>query len=552
MIDAFVLRKLVFEFSNLRGETLRQIHQSGQFCIYLIFQHATVRICVESGFTHVCLAEKEDFSNQNLSTFVTFARARLRNARLKDVRQVDLDRIVCFTFDKIDETGNKHEYELYVELFGSRSNLILVENGLVLDDFRSFVEKNNAYVLKPTKVNLLEERELKFEGNTMLSKYIVESIAGFSKLTAQEVLQRAFVDDKPLSSLNEKEKVALKLAIVSIIDDFEKSPCYVYEIDGKRFVFAYPLKTLGEPLSEYSSVSRAVDEAYNWNLRKTRMDRLRQKLLRVIDEQLKKQQRLLDTLLEELKECEKAEIYKRYGELLKYVSEKDRKGEQVLCVDWETNQTVVVPLMEGKNVKQSAQMYFERYKKLREKDQILRTRIQKLQNENQYLEQMRYTVEAAETLEDLEEIEEELAEVDLIQKSSIKREKTQKETKETQFRKFIYDGFTILVGKNNKQNEALIKKASDSDVWLHVQQSPGAHVVIRTEGRQVPEHVLLCAASIAVYYSKARYSSNVPVDYTLIKNVHKPKGSPPGMVLYTNYETVFVNPLDPESIKIFE
>lgn len=549
MIDAFVLRKIVFEISKLRGEALRQIHQSGQFCIHLIFQQSTVRICVEPGLAHVCLAEKEDFSNHNPSTFVTFARARLRNARLKDVIQIGLDRILCFVFDKIDETGNRHEYKLYIELFGSRSNLILVENDVVLDDLRSFIASNSIYKPNPTKANLLDGYELKFEGGTLLSKHIVENIAGFSKITAQEILSRAAVSDKPVVSLNERERIALKLAFVSVLSDFEKSSCYVYEIDGRRFVFAYPSKTLGKPLSEYDSASRAVDEAYNWNLRKTKMDKLRQKLSKVVDEHLRRQQRLLDSLLKEISECEKAETYKRYGELLKYATEANEEKNQVQCLDWETNQIVVVPLIEGKSIKQSSQVYFERYKKLREKRQILTVRIQQLQSENRYLEQINYMIETAETLEDLEEIEEELIEAEIIRKNNVKKERVREET---QFRKFVYDGFTILVGKNNKQNEALIKKANDSDIWLHAQQSPGAHVVIRTEGRQVPKHVLLYAASIAAYCSKARYSSNVPVDLTLIKNIHKPKGSPPGMVLYTNYETVFVNPLNPESGKIFE
>lgn len=549
MIDAFVLRKLVFEISKLKGETLKQIHQSGQFCIHLIFQQSTVRICVEPGLAHVCLAEKGDFSNHNPSTFVTFARARLRNARLKDVIQIGLDRMLCFVFDKIDETGNRHEYKLYVELFGSRSNLILVENDVVLDDLRSFIENNSVYKPNPTKVNLFEGYELKFEDSALLSKYIVENIAGFSKITAQEILLRAAISDKPVVSLNEREKIALKLAFVSVLSDFEKSSCYVYEIDGRRFVFAYPLKTLGKPLSEYESASCAVDETYIWNLRKTKMDKLRQGLSKVVDEHLRRQQRLLDSLLEEIRECEKAEMYKRYGELLKYVTETNEEKNQVRCLDWETNQIVAVPLIEGKSVKQSLQVYFERYKKLREKRQILAVRIQHLQSENRYLEQIHYMIETAETLEDLEEIEEELIEAGIIRKNNVKRERAREET---QFRKFVYEGFTIFVGKNNKQNEVLIKKANDSDIWLHAQQSPGAHVVIRTDGRQVPKHVLLYAASIAAYYSKARYSSNVPVDFTLIKNIHKPKGSPPGMVLYTNYETIFVNPLNPESGKIFE
>lgn len=547
MIDAFVLKKLVRELSDLKGEALRQIHQCGKFCIELIFHRATVRLCVEPGLAHVCLTNREDLSGQNPSNFVTLTRTRLRNARLKEVAQLDLDRVLYFVFDKIDETGEKHEYKLYVEFFASRSNIVLVENDLVLDDLRAFLGKNISYVHTQSKVNPFDGTEMRFEGTTMLSRYIVEEVAGFSKLTAQEVLHRAKIEDKPLSALDDREKVSLKLALVSILDDFEKPTCYVYEIQGRRYVFAYPLKMLGEPKERYDSVSRAVDEAYLWNLRKAQMDKLRQQLMSIVGERLKKQEKLLQTLSEDLKRCERAEEYKRYGELLKYASVEDSVQGMVECFDWETNQNVLVPLVPGKDAKRSAQYYFEQYKKLKEKAQILKVRIEQLQEQNSYFEQTLYNIESAETLEDLEEIREELAELGFVQKGVPK----EKRSEEANFRKFIYSGFTILVGKNNKQNEALVRKASDFDVWLHVQQSPGAHVVIRTDGRTVPKDVLLYAASIAAHYSKARYSSNVPVDYTLAKNVHKPKGSPPGMVLYTNYETVFVNPLDPDSSKKF-
>ncbi|HBT40080.1 MAG: Fibronectin-binding A domain protein [Thermotoga sp. 50_1627] len=545
MIDAFVLKKLVRELSELKGEALRQIHQNGKFGIELIFHGATIRISVEPRLAHVCLTEREYLSGQNPSNFVTLVRARLRNARLKEVGQLDLDRVLYLTFDKIDETGENHEYKLYVELFGSKSNVVLVERDLVLDDLRAFLGKNASYVHTTRKMNPFAGSELKFEGNLMLSRYIVENIAGFSKLTAQEVLYRANIVDKPVAALNDKERVSLKLALVSILEDFENSACCVYEIQGKRHVFAYPLRILGEPIERYDSVSRAVDEAYLWNLRKAQTDKLRQQLLSVVRERLKKQEKLLQTLVEDLKRCEKAEEYKRYGELLKYASVQDSAQGVVECFDWETNQKVLVPLVPGKDTKRSAQWYFEQYKKLKEKAQILKVRIEQLQEQSSYLEQTLYNIESAETLEDLEEIKEELAEIGFTQKSASGAKKPE----ETSFRKFIYNGFTILVGKNNKQNEALVRKASDSDIWLHVQQLPGAHVVIRTEGRAVPRDVLLYAASIAAHYSKARYSSNVPVDYTLIRNVHKPKGSPPGMMLYTNYETVFVNPLDPESEK---
>lgn len=544
MIDAFVLRKLVSELSILKGENLKQIHQSGQFSIELIFQHATVRVCAEPGLGHVCLTSKEDFSGQNPSNFVSFIRARLRNAKLKEVGQIDLDRVLFFVFDKIDETGERHEYKLYVELFGSKSNVVLVENNSVLDDLRSFLNEGSPYAPSVNKIDLFQRFEMNFEGSSTLSRYIVENFAGFSKLTAQEVLYRAKISDKVVNTLDDKEKISLKLALLSVLDDFDSPKCYVYEVQGRRFVFAYPLRMMGEPVGCYNSPSQAVDEAYQWNSRKIQTERLRNQLLALVNERLRKQEKLLQVLLEDLKECERAEEYRRYGELLKYTDQAKVTQTIAECFDWERNEIVHVPLIPGKDVKQSAQFYFEQYKKLKEKAEILKARIEQLQKQNDYLEQVLYNIESSETLEDLEEIEEELGEIGIVKKSKSKTKKPE----ETGFRKFIYNGFTILVGKNNKQNEALVKKANDSDIWLHVQQIPGAHVIIRTEGRTVPRDVLLYAASIAAHYSRARYSSNVPVDYTLVKNVHKPKASPPGMVLYTNYETVFVNPLDPESM----
>lgn len=545
LVDSFVLKKLVLEFRSIIDSSLRQIYQFDRSTIYLYFQQKVLRISLDPVFSHLCFTQKEDFSDHHPSTFVMLLRTRLRNARLKAVEQVGLDRIVCLDFDKIDEVGERHLYKLCLEFLGTHCNAVLVEDGLIIDAFKEsntssrLIKRNFPYELPAQKVDPFEIPYDFFDGiNEMqtISQFMSKKFYGFSKLMVQELLSRAQLPDKVLAELNLQEKNKLKHGFFSIISDFEKPYTYVYKVGETFTVSALPLKhILAEP-KRFESPSQAIEHAYSLMFSRHALKQMQLELLKNVRERTKKEKRTLDLLEEELSECSKADSFLRYGELLKYASTENRSGNIANVLDYETGQVVSVPLVEGKDIKESSQHYFGLYKKLKEKGRVLQTRVESSRQFLSYLEQLTHTIESAQDLDTIAEIKEEM-----IQQGLIKAKRHQL-PRESDFKRIEYEGFKILIGKNNRQNERLVRESNDKDLWLHVHESPGAHVVVKAEGKNVPRKVLEYAAALAAYHSKARFSSKVPVDYTLIKYVHKPKGSPPGLVVYTNYETIFANP----------
>ncbi len=541
LVDSFVLKRIVQELQILKDSSLRQIYQFGRSTVYLYFQNHVVRICLDPALAHICTAEKEDFSDHHPSTFVMLMRARLRNARLKRIEQVGFDRIVFFEFDKIDETGDRHLYRLYVEFLGTHCNMILVENQTVVDAFKysstalRTIEKGHIYELLAQKLDPFEISYEFFNScneKQLISQFVSKTIAGFSKLLVNELLFRAKLDDKVVCDLNSSERNSLKHAFFSIINDFQKNRTYVY--DDK--LSAIPLMHFSQSAVVFESASKAVEYAYSKLFERQILKQTKTELAKIVQEYMRKENKTLDAIESELKECEKADMFLQYGELLKYAPDQNQTGDVVNVFDYSTGKVFSVPLISGKNIRQSSQHYFDLYKKLKEKGRVLQTRIERSREFLMYLEQLLHTIESADDLETLDEIRQEMAQQGMIRKQK------QQIPKESDFKKVEYQGFVIMIGKNNRQNERLVRQANDKDLWLHAHQIPGAHVVIKTQGKPVSEDVLKYAAALAAYHSKARFSSKVPVDYTLIKNVHKPKGSPPGFVLYTNYETIFVDP----------
>ncbi|MFN3699111.1 MAG: NFACT RNA binding domain-containing protein, partial [Dictyoglomus sp.] len=192
---------------------------------------------------------------------------------------------------------------------------------------------------------------------------------------------------------------------------------------------------------------------------------------------------------------------------------------------------------------ENAQKYFKKYKKLKKGISILKEQKEKLENELYYLNSLEFAIENAKTLADLKEIEEELEKEGYLKEA---KEQIIKREKKSEPYKFVSsDGFEIYVGKNNKQNETLtFQIAKTEDLWLHARGIPGAHVIIKTQGKEIPENTLYEASSLAAYFSKGRNSSYVPVDYTKKKYVQKPKGGKPGFVIYKNEKTIFAKPED--------
>jgi len=277
-------------------------------------------------------------------------------------------------------------------------------------------------------------------------------------------------------------------------------------------------------------------------------DTFRLSLVRLVSDDLKKVHKKLDHIEEKLKECNEMEQYKLYGELLianlyQFFNKEVRLSEVTLS-NYYNNQEITIPLEDRYSLADNAKRYFKKYNKLKNAFEIVSKQKRETLQEIEYLGSILYELETASTLEDLEHIHEEISKNLVSQSHKTAESKyTVKQTKTPEFLTFTIDGYTVLVGKNNLQNDQLtLKIARKTDYWFHTKDIHGSHVILKVDNGKSepsPDTCVKCA-KLAAKYSKARYSSSVPVDYTQVKYVKKPSGAKPGMVIYTNYKTIHV------------
>lgn len=540
-VDGVLLHKIVRELKRLEGQHLHQIYQPTSSDYYLLFEES-VRVCLRPDFPHVSIAKKERASEKMPSSFTMFLRKELKGAKLLEVFQVGIDRTVGFVFEKFDEIEGLVRKTLYVEIMGVHSNMVLTKDGRILDAHKRIVTRKREilpgkeYVLFPSgKVSLFELVELPERRNGSAKEVLMGLLEGFSSVSVEELLRRSGHD--PDVGWDEVDREKLLLTLAEVKEEISKDEVYVYyegshpvEVSAFRFV-SFPNPRL------FRSASEGLNEFVRWKEEKSTFDNLKRSLRKVVEDELERVEDLEEKLTVELQETRKMDHYKKLADLIvQNLWTLENSSGKVTLVDWETGEEVEVDV--GKDPSQKAQEYYEIYKKLKRKREVVKERLEELERERYYLSQLLQSIEDAEDVETLKEIEEEMRETGLM------KEKTKEKVEKVKggFREVTYKGFKILIGKNNKQNDELVRTSSKEDLWLHAHEIPGAHVVVRTGGREVPEDVLEFAASLAAGYSKGKDSGKVPVDYTLIKHVRKPRNAKPGMVLYTDYKTIVVRP----------
>ncbi|MFY9357175.1 MAG: NFACT family protein, partial [Defluviitoga tunisiensis] len=287
--------------------------------------------------------------------------------------------------------------------------------------------------------------------------------------------------------------------------------------------------------------SEAILKVFQERANQSRFLEIKRYLEKNVNNFIERSEKTKDLILKDLSEEELLEELETKGKLLQSYLFKIKKGDKYLpVIDWNSGLEIVIEIDPLLSPTQNLEKYYKEVKRIKKKVEFAKERIKEINNELDYLYQLLETISSAQDIETLIEIREEMKEQGLIRDT--KKQQRERKIKST-YRKFEYEGFEILVGKNNKQNDDLTRSASREDIWLHTHEIPGSHVIIKSAGRQVPEDVINYAAKIAATFSKAKMSSNVAVDYTQRKNVWKPKGAKPGMWLYENYETVIVEPL---------
>jgi predicted ribosome quality control (RQC) complex YloA/Tae2 family protein len=501
----------------------------------------------------------ESYDNPNEPPmFCMLLRKHLEGAIIENIYQIGLDRMICLEVKGRNELGDITYKKLMVEIMGRHSNIILIDKdkNTILDSIKHVSYALNSYrailpgqeyVLPPQQEKLnpfqLEEndilRRLDFNAGK-LDKQLVEQFAGLSPLLAREIVFRS-----GLANRLTLPKTFIK--IMQQISEQEILPAITTNNTKEAFYF-FPLEHMKGESKQFDYLSNVLDRFYFGKAERDRVKQQASDLERFIQNEKDKNEKKIEKLFQTLEDAKKAEEYQLFGELLTanmYAFQKGMKEIEVINYYEEDGASVVIPLDPLKSPSDNAQRYFSKYQKAKNSIDKVKEQIRLAEEEFSYFDSLQQQLMAA-SIRDIAEIREELVEEGYIRERQ-KRKNKHSNLGKPQLESYqASDGTEILIGKNNKQNDYLTSKhAGRDEIWLHTKDIPGSHVVIRS--KTPDEQTIKEAAILAAYFSKARLSGSVPVDYTKVRYVKKPNGAKPGFVIYDNQQTIYVTP-DEEKI----
>lgn len=494
-------------------------------------------------------------------------RKRLCGAKLINARQEAMERIIFLDFDATNELADHVNLTLAVEIMGKYSNVIFIdENGDIIDALKRvdismssqrLVLPGLKYSMPPAqdKMNILETsaedvlaRIENITVDTKLSKALLNTIQGVSPVICREIeYLTGRGNDITTGSLTNEDKKRLLFFLNRMITQLKEhsgTPCMAV-VNGKPMDFAFmDITQYGEAavIKRSESFSSLLDDFFNERDTAERMKVKSQDLHRLLANTTERLSRKINSQSAELAQCTDREPLRIIGDLLQANLYRIEKGANSVTVEnyYDNNSPITIPLNPALTATQNSQKYYKNYRKAKTAEQVLKVQIEKAKEELEYIDTVIEALNRATTEGELAEIRAELTEQGYV-KAPRGKQKKAASLPPLKFKSST--GFTILVGRNNKQNDKLtLKTASKNDIWLHTKDIHGTHTIILTEGKEVDSTTLQEAAQLAAYHSKARNSAQVPVDYTLVKNVSKPSGAKPGMVIYVKNKTLYVTP----------
>lgn len=493
-------------------------------------------------------------------------RKRLVGAVLKSIRQVRNDRILIFDFDGTTEIGDKTEYHLICEIMAQKSNIILCDRDYVILDAVKRVDETKSsvreilpglkYVQPPfqEKADLLNDnlaelsKEICSSGDKMLSKAILDRVEGISPIVAREIAYRTVFGDKQCDMLSALENERLNNELQNLKNEItgKNSPQMLLREDETPFDFSFTdIRQYGNSLSKknYDTYSELLDDFSFERDRQLRVKRRAADLFKILNNAVERTARKINNRRAELEKSENRETLRIYAELITANQYKltEKSSEYIVENYYDNNNSIKIPANPALTAQQNAQKYYKEYKKAANAEKMLHDLIAEGDQELVYLDSVIDNLSRAYSDKEISEIREELEKGGYIKSKHGNKEKKEKPLPPLEF--LSSDGFKILVGRNNTQNDVLtLKTAKNYDMWLHVQKQSGSHTIIVSDKKEISETAIYEAACLAAYHSKSADSSSVAVDYTLVKNVKKPNGAKPGKVIYNTYNTVYVTP----------
>lgn len=573
-LDGITLHFVKNELANtVLGARVEKVHQPSKAEIVLLLRTRNgafrLFLSAESASARVHLTQYPTENPQNPPMLCMLFRKHLTGAVLSNIRQAGLDRILFLDFDATNEIGDKVRLSLCVEITGQHSNIILIDgNGKILDavkrvdETKSSVREvlpNCTYVLPPRqdKINLLTQSaqkaaaRVKLQKNQQLSKAFMQSIEGISPIVSRELASRAAGDCTSFVDFAEESKITSAiLHLQSVLQNNAPQYCIVYNEEDKPFDFSflditqygtYYKKTYAD------SFCALLDAFYFERDRALRAKRKAGDLYKALNTLKERTARKISNQQAELNACADKEQLRVFAELINANQYALQKGAAFYEVPnyYAENQPVRIRANPALSPAQNAQKYYKAYKKAHTAEKMLGQLIEKGEQELLYFDSVLDILSRADTESELSLIRQELIDGGYLKRKKGGKLRLPKEMPPYKFQ--TSDGFTVLVGRNNVQNDKLtLKTAKNYDMWLHTQNFAGSHTIILSENREITDKAVVEAAEIAAFFSSAKDAQKVPVDYTLIKNIKKPVGAKPGKVIYHIYNTVFVTPKNPE------
>lgn len=572
-LDGLYLRALANEIKNtLISSRIDKITQPEKDEIILSFKinRKPVRLLLNANasYPRINFIDYSKESPLKAPVFCMVLRKYLNTAVLEEVTQLNNDRILLLDFESSDDLGFNSIYTLIIEIMGRHSNITLIRkrDGLIMDSIKHITPDINSYrVLYPgieyvyppesnrldifnTTFEAFQEKTLNlYEDEELNEKFFTRVLDGLSNPIAKEISFSLNKRNIPLSKNNLKEIYEFLVEFFAKCKNNDYD-LYSYSINDELKDFhcinLEHILDAGAQCEEYSSPSSLLESFYH---SKDKINRLQSKshdMQKLVTNNIDRIQKKLHILKQTLVECEEKPKYNLSGELITaniYNIKKGDKEVEVLNYYSEEEEYIKIPLDVNKTPAENAQKYFKKYNKLKAAEENAYIQIELAEEEDEYLQSVLSNIENADNYKDLEDIKNELVETGYI---AFKKSMKSKKTKPSKPLHFISsDSIDIYVGKNNLENDYLtLKFAHNNDIWLHIKNIPGSHVIIKNLG-EVPDSTLLEAATLAAFYSKGKNSTKVPIDYTEIRNVKKMAKGKPGMVTYSTNKTIYVDPI---------
>jgi predicted ribosome quality control (RQC) complex YloA/Tae2 family protein len=572
--DGLVISALTDEFARcLTGGRINKIYQPESDELILTIKNNgnnyRLLLSASASLPLAYLTENNKNNPAIAPNFCMLLRKHINGGRILSVTQPTLERIIVFEIEHLNDLGDICTKKLIVELMGKHSNIIFAKPDNTIIDSIKHISLNVSSVREvlpgrtwfipdtQNKHNPLTIDKENFEQTVMTkpvptAKAIYTSLTGISPAVAEEIAFRANVDSAVSpAGLSEAEKTAVYEQFELLMNDI-RSHVYTPNVimkNGEPSDFSVTAQTRylafnkagEEPVytsTVFDSISALLEYYY---AAKSTVTRIRQKssdLRRIVSTALERNLKKYDLQMKQMKDTEKRDKYKVYGELINaYGYGLEPGAKSLTCLNYYTNEDITIPLDTQLTAQENAVKYFDRYNKLKRTFEALTELIEETKKEIEHLESISTALDIALYEDDLVEIKEELMNFGYVRrKNTGKNQKKQKITSKP-MHYISSDGFHIYVGKNNLQNEEVTFKYADGgDWWFHAKGVPGSHVIVKTEGKELPDRTFEEAGKLAAYYSKNRDAQKVEIDYIQRKHVKKGAGGIPGFVIYhTNY-----------------